>query len=155
MSWCGVVDGKGDSEGFGYDLRTGCAAAKTHTDPPFSRTLDPVFRYFGGLNLKRAPRHLQPKTRKWVNSVLGEYELESHHAKLLTLAAEAWDRCQEARRTLAAEGCTYINRFNEPRAHPCVAIERDSRIAYARLLRELALDVNEPPESPRPPGLYK
>ena len=79
--------------------------------------------------------------------------MEPHHIKLLTLAAEAWDRCQEAREILAEEGLTYEDRFHQPRARPEVAVERDSRIAFARLLRELALDVESPGSVGRPPGI--
>lgn len=105
--------------------------------------------------MRKTPMHLEAKTRKWWRNVLDDYDLEEHHVKLLTLAAEAWDRCQEARRILDENGLTYTDRFGCPRARPEVAIERDSRIAFARLLRELALDL-EPPEEPgRPPRLYK
>jgi hypothetical protein len=82
--------------------------------------------------------------------VVEEYELEPHHVKLLTLAAEAWDRCASARAVLDAEGLTYTDRFGAPRARPEVAIERDNRIAFCRCLRELDLDVETRPD-PRPP----
>jgi len=97
-----------------------------------------------------APGHLRKATAKWWQTVCRDYEMEPHHLRLLTLAAESWDRCQEAREALATNGLTYQDRFNQPRSRPEVAIERDSRIAFARLLRELALDV-EPPPSSRPP----
>lgn len=101
----------------------------------------------------KPPKHLKAGTRKWWATVVREYELEEHHLRLLTLAAEAWDRCEQARKALAKHGLTYNDRFHQPRARPEVAIERDSRIAFARLLRELDLDV-EPSRSPgRPPGL--
>ena len=82
-----------------------------------------------------------------------EYELEQHHIRLLTLAAEAWDRGQEARQVIGKEGLTYSDRFDAPRARPEVAIERDSRTAFARLMRELDLDAAPPPEPNRPPAL--
>jgi len=97
-----------------------------------------------------APEHLRTATKKWWAGVLREYDLEPHHVRLLTLAAESWDRCQEAREAIADHGLTFVDRFDQPRARPEVAIERDSRIAFARLLRELALDV-EPPPTSRPP----
>lgn len=102
------------------------------------------------MTTKKAPAHLKPATRDWVDRVEATYELEPHHTRLLTLAAEAWDRCQQAREALAKEGLTYADRFGTPRARPEVAIERDSRIAFARLIRELALDIDAPRES-RPP----
>jgi len=107
-----------------------------------------------GSNGIAAPSHLRPATAAWVEGICREYDLESHHQKLLQLAAEAWDRCQGAREVLDEKGVSYDDRFGQPKARPEVAVERDSRIGFARLLRELALDV-EPPddETPRPPPL--
>ena len=103
----------------------------------------------------KPPKHLKPTTKKWFRQVIEDYVLEPHHIKILTLAAETWDRCQEAREILDTEGLTYLDRFGCPRARPEVSVERDSRIAFARLVRELCLDI-EPPEEPgRPPRLYK
>jgi phage terminase small subunit len=100
-----------------------------------------------------APDHLSEDAAKWWRSVNREYDLEDHHLRLLTLAAEAWDRTQQAREVLAKEGLIYTDRFNAPRARPEVSIERDSRLAFARLLRELDLDVTLPPDALRPPSL--
>ena len=96
---------------------------------------------------KRAPGHLKPTTRRWWASVVAEYELEPHHIRLLTLAAESWDRCEQAREAIAEHGLTFIDAHGSPKARPEVSIERDSRIAFARLLRELGLDVQPPSES--------
>jgi len=100
----------------------------------------------------RAPKHLQPATRRWWGKIARAYELEPHHLRLLTLAGEAWDRGQEARELVASEGLVVLDRFGQARAHPGVAIERDSRIGFARLVRELGLDSEAPPEA-RPPRI--
>ena len=97
-----------------------------------------------------APKHLRAETRKWWQAVIAEYQLEAHHVRLLTLCGESWDRCQQARGILERRGLTYADRFGQPCARPEVAIERDSRIAFARLLRELNLNVDEPDDL-RPP----
>ena len=101
-----------------------------------------------------APDHLRPATAAWFEGVLMEYELEQHHVRLLTLAAESWDRCQQAREAIDEKGLTEQDRFGQSRVRPEVSIERDSRIAFARLIRELALDVDAPadPQS-RPPSI--
>ncbi len=100
------------------------------------------------------PKHLEPETRNWFAEIAASYELESPHLRLLQLAAEAWDRCQEARAQLAKDGITFQDRFGNIRPHPAAGIERDARTAFARLLRELNLDLDEaPPEAPRPPPL--
>ena len=101
----------------------------------------------------KIPPHLAESTRHWFASVIETYELEPHHLRLLTLAAESWDRCQQAREILDKEGITYIDRFEAPRMRPEVAVERDSRLAFARLVRELDLDTEQTPEAVRPPAL--
>lgn len=101
----------------------------------------------------KAPKHLAPATAAWFESVLKNYDLEPHHVRILALASEAWDRGQEAREALTKHGSlTFNDRFGSPHARPEVAIERDSRIAFARLLRELCLDIEEPAEN-RPPTI--
>ena len=99
------------------------------------------------------PAHLRPDTAAWWQAVAADYALEAHHLRILTLAAEAWDRGVEAREAIAKHGTVYVDRFDQPRARPEVAIERDSRIAFARLVRELALDIDPPDEAGRPPRL--
>jgi phage terminase small subunit len=100
----------------------------------------------------KAPSHLKPPTRRWVDSIVSEYELESHHLKLLVAAAEAWDRGQEARAILADEGLCTTDRFGQRRAHPAAGIERDAKGLFARLIRELGLDVDGPGDC-RPPRI--
>ena len=98
------------------------------------------------------PAHLSAASKAWFSAVIDDYSLEPHHVHLLTLAAEARDRAEEARLALKTHGVTYVDRFGQPRARPEIAIERDSRLAFARLLRELHLDA-EVPEDPRPPSI--
>lgn len=99
------------------------------------------------------PKHLDAATRDWFSHVIAEYELEQHHVRLLTLAAEAWDRAQQARLEIDKHGIVYTDRFGAPRKRPEVSVESESRIAYARILRELDLDLDPPAAGSRPPAL--
>jgi hypothetical protein len=49
-----------------------------------------------------APKHLRTQTRKWFDTVVNDYELDGHHIRLLTLAAESWDQAQTARESVTA-----------------------------------------------------
>jgi hypothetical protein len=100
--------------------------------------------------LPEPPSDLNAETAEWFAEVVNSFELESHHVRLLTLAARAWERAEEARLILDAEGLTYTDRFGAPRSRPEIAVERDSRLAFARLLREMALDLEPPPEARKP-----
>lgn len=101
----------------------------------------------------KPPKHLSVPMRRWWAAVLRDFDLEESDLKLLTLAAEAHDRCTAAREVIETSGAFYSNRYGEPRAHPAVAVERDSRIAFARLLRELGLDGEPIEPDVRPPRL--
>lgn len=102
----------------------------------------------------RAPGHLSPPTRSWFNRVVADYQLEPHHLRLLQLAGESWDRAQQARELIGREGITMTDDRGNTRAHPAVAIEKDARIGFTRLIRELDLDVEAPRTSRTgPPAL--
>jgi phage terminase small subunit len=125
-------------------------ASKTRSTPAALRLVSPIT----GTGLSNPPEHLAPATAAWWRSVLSEYDLADHHLRLLQAASEAWDRCQQARIALAENGLVFTDPNGTPKARPEVAIERDSRVAFARCLRELDLDVAPPPEPRgRPPGL--
>ena len=93
----------------------------------------------------KPPSHLSPDTSVWWRSVVKDYALEPHHLRLLTLAAESWDRCTQAREALAQDGICFRDDRGNVRSHPAVSIEKDSRIAFARLIREMDLDTEPPP----------
>jgi P27 family predicted phage terminase small subunit len=95
-----------------------------------------------------SPAHLSPSARQWWTTTVETYILQEHHLRILQLACEAWDRSQQARERLDREGLTVPGAEGGIKTHPAVAIERDSRLAVARLVRELDLDV-EPPVAER------
>jgi phage terminase small subunit len=86
-----------------------------------------------------APTDLSPEMKRWFDEVVTEHELEPHRLRLLVLACQAWDRGEQARKDIAEHGTTYEDRFSAPRTRPEVAIERDSRLAFARILKDLDL----------------
>ena len=101
----------------------------------------------------RAPRHLTAPSRRFYEQVVDDYVLESHHLRLLQLLCESFDRGQEARKILDAEGLTVVDtKLGISRPHPCISIERDSAVRVARFTRELNLSEG-PPDTLRPPGL--
>jgi phage terminase small subunit len=97
----------------------------------------------GAMTARRVPEppaHLARRSKAWWRSVVVEFDLADHHLNLLRLACEALDRADAARAAIDLHGTTYVDRFDQPRVRPEVAIERDSRIGYARLVRDLGLD---------------
>jgi hypothetical protein len=100
--------------------------------------------------VQKPPKNLSFSMKKWWISVNLNYVLEDHHRLLLTKCCEAHDRADAARDKIDKYGPIFKDRFGQPATRPEVAIERDSRLAFARLLRELNLE--EPPPAPsRPP----
>jgi len=101
---------------------------------------------------QKPPKHLRAATSDWWKEVVGEFDLDSHHIRLLTKACKAFDRSEQAREALVRHGLTFEDRFGAPHARPECAIGRDSRLAFARLVREIGLDVS-PPSDSRPNSL--
>ena len=106
------------------------------------------------MSLPAPPAHLSADAQSWWRAVVTDYALELHHQRLLQSACESWDRMQQARQAIADHGgLTFTDPKGTIRAHPAVAMERDARISFARLVRELDLDTGAPSEAPRPPAI--
>ena len=100
------------------------------------------------------PSHLSADAKGWWKTVVVDFELEAHHLRLLQSACEAWDRMQQARTALAKHGgLTFTKANGDISTHPAIAIERDARIAFARLVRELDLDSGALAEAKRAPAI--
>lgn len=97
-----------------------------------------------------APKHLS-KTGKamWI-SIVAEYQLETHQLEILRLLCECLDRLEVCRRRLKKDGLFIRDRFEQTKAHPALAEEREHRVLVMRLARELNLDIELPAESRKP-----
>jgi phage terminase small subunit len=96
------------------------------------------------------PKHLSAARKRLWRHILARFgPLEAHTVELLRLACEALDRADEARAILAASTLVVEGRSG-PRAHPAVGIERDARLAAARLLRECGFDLQDPDQTGPP-----
>jgi phage terminase small subunit len=118
-------------------------------DPPSLRVLPAAPQ-----RVRNPPPDYSPAMQAWWSHVMAEYDLDEHHRHLLECACGAWDRMLQARDAIAEHGLTYEDDRGTVRSRPEVAIERDSRVAFVRCVRELDLDI-QPPPAPvgRPPGL--
>jgi P27 family predicted phage terminase small subunit len=92
--------------------------------------------------LPRPPAYLSKPMCAWWLQTVADYDLEPHHLHLLALACSTWDRCEQARQAIAENGVTFRDDRGNVRARPEVTIERDARLAFARLVRELDLDID-------------
>jgi phage terminase small subunit len=81
----------------------------------------------------KAPLHPSADSKAFFDYVAAEYQgFDRHHIKLLMLACEAWDRAVEARKGLEQHGLTFVDHHSSRKPSPEIAIEKDSRTAFAR-----------------------
>lgn len=92
------------------------------------------------------PEHLSVSSKGWWRAIVAEYALEPWHLRTLQAAAEAWDRGQQARLLIESEGIVSRGARGQLQPHPAVSVERDSRTAFLRALRELNLDADQGPQ---------
>jgi P27 family predicted phage terminase small subunit len=94
-----------------------------------------------------SPRHLSRASKRWFRRVMADYELQEPGLRLLVAACEAWDRMVEAREAITTDGPYHRDRYEQLRPHPAITVERDCRIGFARLVRELGFDREEEPHA--------
>lgn len=99
-------------------------------------------------SLPEPPKHLSGDPARLWRDTVAEFDLEAHQIALLGAACDALARMLEARDLVNAQGPVVTDSRGGVKAHPAVAIERDARLGFARLIRELALDVPVPDSRP-------
>lgn len=100
-------------------------------------------------SIPRAPVGLGIEGRRLWKSVLQDFDLEPWQLAILRTACESADRVAEAREAVKRDGACVAGRFG-PKVHPMLAVERDSRTALLRALRELSLDSSQAEAYARP-----
>jgi phage terminase small subunit len=88
----------------------------------------------------KPPKGLQSAQRRLWAAIVEAFELEDHHLRTLESACRELDRAERAEAAIAEQGEYVEDRYGAPKAHPAVAVARSSRLAAARLLRELGLE---------------
>lgn len=87
------------------------------------------------------PKALGRDARRFWRAVLTEYELSPSELFLLEQAAEAYQHCCAAWRTLAEAGATVPDRYGSPKQHPAVATANQMAQLVARLLKQLGVEL--------------
>lgn len=78
---------------------------------------------------------------------------ESHDFTRLDLLAHTFDQILECQNTIEKEGIFIKDRFMQPRENPALKSQRDLKVVFCRIIRELNLDL-QPGKEPRVPSLY-
>jgi len=98
------------------------------------------------------PNGLRPEAARFYETIVKDYDLSEHHFELLHLACEALSRSLDAGDVLRKEGLTYTDRFGAPRLRPEVRIKEAAELNFARFMKQLNFDTDEPRPPGRPPG---
>lgn len=89
-----------------------------------------------------APRHLETVERRMWRDIVTEFEFSDPASlALLRSALEAHQRARRCRLVIDRDGETVRDRFQQIRAHPLLAAERDARAAFLAAVRALNLDL--------------
>lgn len=103
-----------------------------------------------------APKHLSAEAASWWDRIIDEYGIADEAGLLLLATAlEAFDRLRGCQEIISREGATVLDRFEQTKAHPMLAAERDARSQLMQGLKALNLDLEPLRDGPgRPSGGY-
>jgi hypothetical protein len=99
------------------------------------------------------PAGLSETMLTWWNHLNEQFLLEDHQLHLLRLAVFAYDRAIQAKQALDKNGLFYLDKYGCPHPRPETVIEKQSRLDFARLIKQLGFFENDEPNPPgRRPG---
>ncbi|MRR57920.1 MAG: hypothetical protein EG824_06895 [Deltaproteobacteria bacterium] len=100
------------------------------------------------------PETLSEESRRMWEKLASEYNItDSGGLYYLRIFCEARDRVAECQEVIRREGMQVLDRFQRPKAHPLLSVERDARSQQMLALKGLALEVC--PDQKTKPGKVK
>jgi P27 family predicted phage terminase small subunit len=96
----------------------------------------------------RPPKQLSREARSWWNRIVSGWVVDTPGLLILESALEAFDTMRRAQEQIRVEGQTVKDRFDQLRAHPAVAIERDAKGVLLRHLKSLGLELEPLNDAP-------
>lgn len=114
------------------------------------KRVDPERRLEAVPERPEPPDHLSARAQTFWIGVAETWALGPDHLEILRRACEVLDRLDAAEALVRRDGLVVTGSKGQPIAHPAVAIERDCRTGFARLMRQLNLE-GEPPAQ----GIYR
>jgi P27 family predicted phage terminase small subunit len=88
------------------------------------------------------PEHLSPQARELWQKITDGYSIDPPAAMVLEVTLAAFDRREQARQTIAADGAYVLDRFQQKKLHPAVQVERDAGLTLMRGFRILGFDLS-------------
>jgi P27 family predicted phage terminase small subunit len=86
------------------------------------------------------PEHLSDEAKALWERITEEAAIDSAAAVVLRTLCDAYDRRNEARAKIKELGAVFVDRFNNQKMSPWVAIERDTTQMIHRAFRLLGFD---------------
>jgi phage terminase small subunit len=103
------------------------------------------------MKIPKAPPGLQsPGKQFWKKANSETVFEESHDLERLLMACKCLDDIQVAEQEIKTNGVFIKDRYGQPKEHVACKVIRDCRIIFCRIIRELGLDIETPPDSRLP-----
>ena len=100
----------------------------------------------------KPPRGLSREAQRLFHETAQQFGLDDAPSLvLLGNACRALDRLRLAEAIVKKEGSVYLDRFNQPKAHPAAARVDAENLTLQRSLRELGISLSPPTNHSRPP----
>jgi phage terminase small subunit len=105
--------------------------------------------------MTKAPSHLSPAAKDFWNTTAENHDLDHNELIILTMAAEAIDHADAARKIVARDGLIITGPRGSKQVHPAARLARQEDAAFLKLVRQLKLNDQRVGTSPTSFELYK
>lgn len=100
----------------------------------------------------KIPDYIQENGQKWLKKLFLEYSFDKSEIETCFQAAGCLDRIAQAQQAIMEHGLLQEDRHGMLKVNPGVLVERDNKILFARLCRELGVTGPDDSRLPRKGG---